>query len=111
MRPATVSFPVTCHQRPARPSRSVSAAIGALAAAALAAGCSAAGASPGSPPAGTVTITVAATPGVDDAPLYLAVKDGVFTSAGLDVKIKTYQSVSQELQALAGGKVDVAAGD
>jgi NitT/TauT family transport system substrate-binding protein len=54
---------------------------------------------------------VAATPGVDDAPLYLAVKDGTFTSAGLDVKIKTYQSVSQELQALAGGQVDVAAGD
>ena len=111
MRPATVSFPVTCHQRPARPSRSVSAAVGALAAAALAAGCSVAGASPGTPAAGTTTITVAAAPGVDDAPLYLAVKDEIFQSAGLNVKITSYQSVSQELQALADGKVDVAAGD
>ena len=111
MRPATVSFPVTCHQRPARPSRSVSAAVGALAAAALAAGCSVAGASPGTPAAGTTTITVAAAPGVDDAPLYLAVKDEIFQSAGLNVKITSYQSVSQELQALADGKVDAAAGD
>jgi len=110
MRPATVSFPVTCHQRPARPSRSVSAAVGALAASA-AAGCSVAGASPGTPAAGTTTITVAAAPGVDDAPLYLAVKDEIFQSAGLNVKITSYQSVSQELQALADGKVDVAAGD
>ena len=110
MRPALVNLRVTCHQRPARPSRTVSAAIGALAAAALAAGCSAAGASPGSP-AGTVTVTVAATPGVDDAPLYLAVKDGSFKSAGLDVSIKHYQSVGQEVQALADGKVDIAAGD
>jgi NitT/TauT family transport system substrate-binding protein len=110
MRPALVNLRVTCHQRPARPSRTVSAAIGALAAAALAAGCSAAGASPGSP-AGTVTVTVAATPGVDDAPLYLAVKDGSFKSAGLDVSIQHYQSVGQELRALADGKVDIAAGD
>lgn len=110
MRPALVNLRVTCHQRPARPSRTVSAAIGALAAAALAAGCSVAGASPEGP-AGTVTVTVAATPGVDDAPLYLAVKDGSFKSAGLDVSIKHYQSVGQELQALAGGKVDIAAGD
>ena len=111
MRPAPVDLPVTCHQRPARPSRSVSAAVGALAAAALAAGCSVAGASPGTPAAGTTTITVAAAPGVDDAPLYLAVKDEIFQSAGLNVKITSYQSVSQELQALADGKVDVAAGD
>jgi NitT/TauT family transport system substrate-binding protein len=89
----------------------VSAAIGALAAAALAAGCSVAGASPGTPADGTTTITVAAAPGVDDAPLYLAVKNGIFQSAGLNVKITSYQSVSQELQALAAGKADVAAGD
>ena len=111
MRPAPVDLPVTCHQRPTRPSRTVAAAIGTLAAAALAAGCSVAGASPGSPADGTTTITVAAAPGVDDAPLYLAVKDEIFQSAGLNVKITSYQSVSQELQALADGKVDVAAGD
>jgi NitT/TauT family transport system substrate-binding protein len=85
-------------------------AIGALAVAALAAGCQVAGAQPASPD-GTVTITVAATPGIDDAPLYLAMKNGLFTSAGLVVKVKSYQSVSQELQALSQGQVDVAAGD
>jgi len=56
-------------------------------------------------------ITVAATPGVDDAPLYLAAKNGIFHSAGLNVTIKSYPSVSQELQALASGRVDIAAGD
>jgi NitT/TauT family transport system substrate-binding protein len=106
--PAPVS--VTGQQRPARPARIVSAAIGALAVAALAAGCQVAGAQPASPD-GTVTLTVAATPGVDDAPLYLALKDGLFQSAGLNVKIHSYQSVSQELQALTSGQVDVAAGD
>ena len=111
MRPAPANVPVTCHQEPARPSRIVSAAIGALAVGALAAGCQTAGAQPASPDAGTTTITVAAAPGIDDAPLYLAVKDGLFQSAGLDVKIRSYQSVGQELQALAGGRADVAAGD
>jgi len=56
-------------------------------------------------------ITVAATPGVDDAPLYLAAKNGIFHSAGLNVTIKSYQSVSQELRALASGRVDIVAGD
>jgi NitT/TauT family transport system substrate-binding protein len=106
--PAHVS--VTGQPRPARPARMVSAAMGALAVTALAAGCQVAGAQPASPD-GTVTLTVAATPGIDDAPLYLAFKDGLFQSAGLNVKIRSYQSVNQELQALTSGQVDVAAGD
>jgi NitT/TauT family transport system substrate-binding protein len=106
--PAHVS--VTGQQRRARPTRIVSAAIGALAVTALATGCQVAGAQPASPD-GTVTLTVAATPGIDDAPLYLAYKDGLFQSEGLKVKISSYQSVTQELQALTSGKVDVAAGD
>ena len=101
---------VTGQQRPARPTRIVSAAIGALAVTALATGCQVAGAQPASPD-GTVTLTVAATPGIDDAPLYLAFKDGLFQSEGLKVKISSYQSVTRELQALTSGKVDVAAGD
>jgi NitT/TauT family transport system substrate-binding protein len=107
MSPAPAHVSVTCLRRPAR---IVSAAIGALAVVALAAGCQVAGAQPASPD-GTVTLTVAATPGIADAPLYLALKDGLFTSAGLDVKIRSYPSVSQELQALTSGQVDVAAGD
>ena len=110
MSPAPANVSVTCHQRRARPARIVSAAIGALAVAALAAGCQVAGAQSASP-GGTVTLTVAATPGIDDAPLYLAVKNGLFKSAGLDVRIHSYQSVRQELQALTNGQADVAAGD
>jgi NitT/TauT family transport system substrate-binding protein len=106
--PAHVS--VTGQQRRARPTRIVSAAIGALAVTALATGCQVAGAQPASPD-GTVTLTVAATPGIDDAPLYLAFKDGLFQSEGLKVTISSYPSVTQELQALTSGKVDVAAGD
>ena len=57
-------------------------------------------------------ITVAAIRGVDDAPLYLAAdQNGAFAQAGLNVKIRSYSSVSQELKALQDGTVDVAAGD
>jgi NitT/TauT family transport system substrate-binding protein len=111
MRPATAAVPVTCHRRSARPSRIVYAAIGALAVVMSAAGCQAAGSGSNSAAAGTSTITVAATPGVDDAPLYLALKNGLFAKAGLNVHIVSYPSVSKELQALANGRVDVVAGD
>jgi NitT/TauT family transport system substrate-binding protein len=111
MRPETAAVPVTCHRRPTRPSRIVYAAIGALALVASAAGCQAGGPGSDSSGTGTSTFTVAATPGVDDAPLYLALKNGLFAKAGLNVRIYSYPSVSKEMQALANGSVDVAAGD
>ena len=41
----------------------------------------------------STTITIAAVPGVDDAPLYLAQKDGLFAAEGLDhVQIKSYKT-------------------
>jgi len=98
-------------KRPARPSPAVSTVMATLMLATLAVGCQVAGTGQGSPPGGTVAITVAAIPGIDDAPLYVAAKNGLFRSAGLDVTIRSYQSVSQELQALNSGKVDVAEGD
>ncbi len=91
-----------------RPSRRVFAAVIALAMAVLATGCQG---SPSSTAARTGAVTVAAIPGPDNAPLYLAVKNGTFTRAGLNVKIRTYRSTSSELQALNAGRVDVAAGD
>jgi NitT/TauT family transport system substrate-binding protein len=111
MRLVPANAPVACCKKPARSSRTVSTAMAALAAATLAVGCQVAGTGSGSPAAGTVAITVAAIPGIDDAPLYVAAKTGLFRSAGLDVTIRSYQSVSQELQALNNGKVDVAEGD
>jgi NitT/TauT family transport system substrate-binding protein len=74
-----------------------------------AAGCS------GTPTAGgTVggTITIAAVPGFDTAPLYLAQKDGDFATAGLShVVIKPYPSGSAALAAVQGGQADIAASD
>jgi NitT/TauT family transport system substrate-binding protein len=88
----------------------VSLAIAALTIIPLAAGCRVGGAASGHP-VQTATITVAAIRGVDNAPLYIAARNGTFSRAGLDVRIRTYQSVFAELQALSNGKIDIAAGD
>lgn len=75
----------------------------------LAAGCGG-GASAG----GTVssTVTIAAIPGVDTAPLYLAKRDGMFAAAGLtNVVIKPYSSEAADLAAVASGQADIAASD
>ena len=79
----------------------------ALLAAALVAGCY----FPGAGASGSGTVTVAAVPGIDDAPLLVAVQDGLFRKRGLDVAVRDYQSVGAELQALASGQAQVAAGD
>ena len=63
---------------------------------------------------GTVneTVTVAAIPGIDTAPLYLALRNGYFASQGLNhVVIKPYTSESAELTALQSGQADIAASD
>jgi NitT/TauT family transport system substrate-binding protein len=56
-------------------------------------------------------ITVAEIPGVDNAPLSVAVKDGLFTQSGLDVTVKDFPTLAAELKALKGGQVQIAAGD
>jgi NitT/TauT family transport system substrate-binding protein len=83
-------------------------AAAALAVTLLAAGCQTAGSSAA---AGSVQLTVAASPGVANAPLYLAASEGLFKQAGLRVSIKTYDSSAQELSALKAGTVDVASAD
>ena len=75
----------------------------------LAAGCSSS-ASPGG--AVSNTITIAAEPGVADAPLYLAQKKGLFAAEGLaHVVIKSYSSQQAELSALQTAQADIAASD
>jgi NitT/TauT family transport system substrate-binding protein len=60
----------------------------------------------------TSTITIAAVPGVDNAPLYLAKKEGLFAAAGLkNVIIKSYTSQAAELAALQNAQADIAASD
>ena len=75
----------------------------------LAAGCSSASTA-GGPVSGTVTI--AAVPGIDTAPLYLAQKNGYFAAEGLShVVIKSFASQAGELTALQSGQADIAASD
>ena len=76
-------------------------------AALVSAGCSTGGAAQVSS-----QVVIAAVPGVDTAPLYLAQKDGQFAQAGLtNVVIRNYSSVSQEFTALQNGSADIAASD
>jgi NitT/TauT family transport system substrate-binding protein len=56
-------------------------------------------------------ITVAVVPGIDNAPLRVAVQDGLFQQHGLSVTIEEYQSLDAELQALTSGQAMVAVGD
>jgi len=61
--------------------------------------------------AGAQTINVAVVPGVDNAPLLVAQRDGLFRQQGLHVVIKTYSTVSQVVTALSNGQAQVAGGD
>jgi NitT/TauT family transport system substrate-binding protein len=84
-----------------------------LAAASLAgmlalAGC-AGGGSAGVPVSGTISI--AAVPGVDDAPLWLAEQKGMFSAVGLNVKIIQVDSDAQALQDITSGQAQIAAAD
>jgi NitT/TauT family transport system substrate-binding protein len=76
----------------------------------LVSACSASSGS-GSGSASGGTITVGVVPGVDNAPLRVAVNDGLFRAHGLNVTIQTYTSLRPEFQALTSGHIDVAAGD
>lgn len=87
-------------------------AVACAVAAVLLAGCSAFGGSSasGSAPAGS-SITVAAVPGVGDAPLYVAWQQKLFQQHGLTVHVRSYQTMSQVIDALHNGQASVAVGD
>jgi NitT/TauT family transport system substrate-binding protein len=74
-----------------------------------AAGCHVPGTS--SPPGAGGQLTVAVVPGIDTAPLMIAVNDGLFRQQGLTVTLKQYSSVTQAEHALQKGTVDIAGGD
>ena len=76
--------------------------------AALASGCGASG--PG-PSGASGPLTVAVVPGIDNAPLRVAVQEGLFRQHGLDVTIKDYPSLSAEVHALTSGQARIAVGD
>ncbi len=75
----------------------------------LAAGCHAAPAGPGQ--AVNQQITVATVAGIADAPLQVAVKDGLFTRHNVDVNVQTYGSLQRAYAALGSGQAEVISGD
>jgi NitT/TauT family transport system substrate-binding protein len=82
----------------------------ALALSAALAGCGDDGGSTASGGKGAMTMTVAALPLVDTAPLYVAQNEGLFKKEGLEVTIQPVQQSIQALPALSNGQVDVIAG-
>jgi ABC-type nitrate/sulfonate/bicarbonate transport system substrate-binding protein len=107
MRPDPVSSTLLSRRRhPGQTRLAVGAAC--AAAALVAAGCSS-GNGAMSPVSGTITI--AAAPGIDDAPLYLAQQQGLFAAAGLHVKLVNFGSPTEELTAIEDGKAQIAASD
>lgn len=91
-------------------------AVGAAAAAAgliLVTGCQFPGfsSSAAGGPTASGTVTIEAAPGVPDAPLYIGLRDGLFSKAGLTVHIVNSSSVPQEVAALHSGTADIAFGD
>jgi NitT/TauT family transport system substrate-binding protein len=76
----------------------------------LAIGCSGPGVSSGQA-AGSQRITVAVVPGFANAPLQVAVKDGLFTGHGVNVTVRTYQTLQQAYAALTSGHAQIISGD
>jgi NitT/TauT family transport system substrate-binding protein len=93
-------------RRPGR--RAASATAAAAAGLILVTGCSS---SPTAGPTASGTITVEAAPGVPDAPLYIALRDGLFSKAGLTVRVVPSSSVPQAVAALRNQTADIAFGD
>jgi NitT/TauT family transport system substrate-binding protein len=101
------------YRRAGRPARVLASVIALVAGLVVVAGCRIPGTSPPATavPTTKADITVAETPGVGDAPLFIAFQNGLFRDAGVDVHIINYSSTRAELRDLQSGKVDVAYGD
>lgn len=82
-----------------------------LSAAVLASGCQVLGIGASGGAAGSGTVTVAVVPGIDSAPLRVAVAGRLFQQRGLNIVVKDYQSLDAEFQALASGQAQIAVGD
>ena len=99
-------------RRAGRPVRVLASATALVAGLIVIAGCGFLGGSSSPPPPPVkADITVAETPNVGDAPLFMAVQHGLFRAAGVNVHIVNYTSTRAELRDLRAGKVDVAYGD
>jgi len=102
------------YRRASRPARVLASVTALVAGLFVVAGCRVPGTSPpatAASPTAKATITVAETPGVGVAPLFIAFQEGLFRDAGVNVQIKNYPTTKAELRDLQSGVVDVAYGD
>lgn len=77
----------------------------------LVSGCNFLGSGSSGGVSGSGPITVAVVPGIDNAPLRVAVQEGLFRQNGLNVVVRNYPSIGAEYRALTSGQAQVAAGD
>jgi NitT/TauT family transport system substrate-binding protein len=77
----------------------------------LASGCQVPGTGASGPAVGSGSITVAVVRGIDNAPLSVALQDGLFRQQGLNVTVKYDSSLDAVSQDLADGKAQIAGGD
>jgi NitT/TauT family transport system substrate-binding protein len=96
-----------------RPDRRAAGVAAAAASLILMTGCHAPGfsSSAAAGPTASGTVTVEAPPGVPAAPLYIGMRDGLFSRAGLTVHVVSSSSVPHEVAALRNGTADIAFGD
>ena len=96
-----------------RPGRRAAGVMAAVAGLILVTGCQVPGfsSSAAGGPTASGTVTVEAAPGVPDAPLYIGLRDGLFSKAGLTVHVVSPRTVPQEVAALRNGTADIAFGD
>lgn len=106
VRPGSLITPTWRTGRPARATAGVAATA---AAALLLTGCHVPGMSAATPTP-SATLTVAATPGVADAPAYIASQQGLFRKAGVNVRFRSYPTLQDEIAALQNGSADIAFG-
>ena len=99
--------------RAGRPGRRATGVAAAAAGLILVTGCHVPGfsSSNAAGPTASGTVTVVASPQVADAPLYIGLKDGLFSKVGLTVHVVSATTVPQEVAALRNGHADVAFGD
>jgi NitT/TauT family transport system substrate-binding protein len=112
MRPTDANDLARRARQAGRPRRRAMAAMAAVSGLLLLAGCHMPGTSSSAAvPTASGTITVAASPGVADAPLYIGIKDGLFRQAGLTVHLLSAPTVRSALADLRSGRAQVAFGD
>jgi NitT/TauT family transport system substrate-binding protein len=107
-----IGGPAADDRRAGRPARVLASATALVAGLFVVTGCGILGGSSApAPPPVKADITVAETPNVGDAPLFMALQQQFFRNAGVNVHIINYSSTRAELRDLRAGRVDVAYGD